>query len=403
MKKAQLLTIDFVLSLAIFVSIMLTLVGIWSTVGTQVRDVESRRELQMISLAVSDMLVRSPGSPNNWNSTNVSSIGLAKIERILDLAKIREFLKMDYYDVKDKVRLGGLGTGLYESKTFDFQVYFADMNGNNLTDGLARSPVAYFAWRNVQGINVFKKLNSSNHVWDFYWSNSLLPSSLNPSTSRFIYQPDALSSNPKLETLNLMIANQSSYRTIIIENPFIIGGGWNNFEINISGLQEFVSRGGILVVISQDPPSGNIIDENFSVHGNFNGAAGGWGDGIVVDPWYLMNETQVGAITVFSKKRWYFYSQPGDAEVKVIASVQSHPEQGMICYWNYGYGRIYYIEDLNGNVGSSSLTDVLAIIGRPLRFGLSPALPQQVITIRRTALLEGFDREPISMILRVWK
>ncbi len=405
MRKAQLLTIDFVLSLAIFVSILLTLVTVWSSIDAQVRDVESRRELQTLSLSVSDLLVRNPGNPIDWNSTNVKSIGLATEERVLSLNKITAIMGMGYDDVKSRLRLGGLSMLQSDGTAYDFDVVFVDSDGYNLTSGVVRSPIAYYA-RDRNRARILEKIEGSGLVWDLYWGNA---EAQIPGGSFGAYSPrhryNILGLAQQVDFFNqYLVMNQSSYRTIIIENldPSDPGIGLTNDYLNITGLQEFLSNGGILVVVGQGAEGANVIDENFSVHGAYQ--AGGWGDGEVADPWHMLPKDSLGRGVSFGSSRWYLYSDPGDAEIKTIVSQEGEPSRCMICRWNYGFGRIYYIEDLEGSLeGGAPLQDSVAVIGEQLKFGLSPAFQSQVVIVRRTAILEGPEREPVGMTLRVWK
>jgi hypothetical protein len=386
LKRAQLLTIDFILSIAIFISILLTLMTVWGSVDTQIKDLEDRRDLQSLSVAITDSLVRSTGNPADWNSTNVKSIGLAETERVLSLRKIKSMFSMDYFSVKSKMRLSN----------YELQIIFTDKDSNNLTTGLARSPIAYYS-RDPARTKVLEKLNNSGLVWDLYWGANPndLPSHQNSYARRNFY------ANPNpVNGFNGMIDNQSAYRTIIIEN-LDLPITFENSDLNISGLQEFVSRGGILVVIGQGRQGANIIDQDFGADSGYQAA--GWGEGTVLEPHYLLPESAAGETVSFGGSRWYFSSNQDRAEVNVVVSQTGHPGRGMLCFWQYGLGTIYYIEDMEGLVSGNPLQDSIHIVGEPMRFGLSPSLPSQVVTVRRTVLLEGFDRELASMEMRVWK
>lgn len=391
MRRAQLLSIDFILSAAIFLSILLTLSSIWSAVDTQVKDVESRRELQSLSIAISDSLVRSPGNPADWNSSNVQSIGLASVERVLSLKKIKALTGTNYYDSKSRMRLAN----------YDLQIVFADYKGYNLTSGVIRSPMAYYS-RSASKTRILQKLTASGLVWDFYWGDqeSQLPGGNRNAFSQRNYFERGM--GDQSEFFNSLVSNQASYRTIIVENLDPNEFGAANSDLNISGLQEFVSRGGILVVVGQGIPGANLIDQNFSVSSEY--AVNGWGTGTAVDPWYMLPENSIGNSVSFASDHWYFHSQQGQPEVKTIVSVTGTTDRGMICFWQYGLGRIYYIEDLEGVLqGGTLLQDATTIVGTNLAFGLSPSLPEQVVTVRRMGILEGVDREPVSMLMRVWK
>ncbi|MFH1447834.1 MAG: hypothetical protein ABIG39_03135 [Candidatus Micrarchaeota archaeon] len=397
MKRAQLLTMDFILSIAIFVSVLITVISIWHNVDIQIKDLENRRDMQLISIAVSDSLIRSPGNPEDWNETNVQSIGLALEERVLSLDKIYRLMELGYDAAKSRMRLGMLSYQAPE-KTHEFYLFFSDKEGYNLTGGIAKSPVAYYS-RDPSRTRLLYELNESDLAWDLYWGNTQANLPENPSRYSFGY----FSNNVQPEVaFNRMVENQSLYRTILIENLDPVG--FDNSDLNISGLQEFVSRGGILLVVGQGPPGANIIDENFSAVGEYN--AGNWDEGNASDPWYIMPHTSEGEEVEFEDRRWVF--RAGEIDLRIIVSMKDDPDACMVCFWNYDLGRVYYFEDLDGSTEAglplinSTVEDAFAIVGEPLKFGLSIWRPSQVVIIKRTVLIDGIDRELASMNLRVW-
>ncbi len=389
---------DFVLSIAIFLSMLFTLMSVWSTIDIQIRDLESRRDIQTLSVTISDSLVRSSGNPIDWNSTNVQSIGLANSERVLSLRKIHELMKIQYYEVKSKLRVGSTNIHSPE-KTYDFFMFFTDMDGNNLTTGIVRSPVGYFG-RDPSHSRALLDINNSEVIWDLYWGNNpgSLPGDAGTYTHRVRY------ANNPLNRLNQLIANHSAYRTMVIENAEINALGFTNSDIDLSALQEFVSNGGILIVIGQAPPGSNIIDQNFSLIGDYNNS--GWGDGNATSPGYAMPDTQDGERVTFTDSAWLFRSETSQLEKIVTYPLDS--DACMVCAWQYGFGKVYYFNDVDGSTeaGLPLLDhvndDAFAIVGKPLKFGLSIWMPSQVVKVKRTVMLEGTDRELASLNMFVW-
>jgi hypothetical protein len=72
--------------------------------------------MESAAMSVSDTLVRQPGIPEGWNSTNVTTIGLASQENVLNESKLSEFMAMDYGSIKSL-----LGIANYE---FYFEVRY---------------------------------------------------------------------------------------------------------------------------------------------------------------------------------------------------------------------------------------------------------------------------------------
>jgi hypothetical protein len=72
--------------------------------------------MESAAMSASDSLVRQPGIPEGWNSANVTALGLASRENVLNETKLSEFLGMDHSEIK---RL--LGIANYE---FYFEVRY---------------------------------------------------------------------------------------------------------------------------------------------------------------------------------------------------------------------------------------------------------------------------------------
>lgn len=81
-------------------------------------------EMHKEAFLLSQRLISSPGEPSEWNSTNVSTVGLAYQRHVLDSKKLAEFIAIslaDYEGAKE-----ALGTG------YDFYFAVQDSDGNVL-------------------------------------------------------------------------------------------------------------------------------------------------------------------------------------------------------------------------------------------------------------------------------
>ena len=114
--KAQVWSLDFALSLIIFMTSLFAVISVNAMENQEIKD------LQMKVLALSDSLIRTRGIPADWNESGVKVIGLAEDENVLNVTKVVLFINMS---VNDNDRLRGLmDIGLY-----DFYFEVKDING----------------------------------------------------------------------------------------------------------------------------------------------------------------------------------------------------------------------------------------------------------------------------------
>ncbi len=130
--KAQLWSMDLAASAIVFMLIFVMLAFAWYYVSEQSGQAADFSEMESRALSITDILVRSPGYPENWNESNVSSIGLADRENVLDPAKVTGFLNLDYN--ASRVLFGLRGEDYYFSVTYlnDSVVLY---NGTSITKG----------------------------------------------------------------------------------------------------------------------------------------------------------------------------------------------------------------------------------------------------------------------------
>jgi hypothetical protein len=93
---------------------------VWDFTQNQVDDQYFLRDMESSAIHASDILVRIPGYPTNWNHTNFVSIGLANDENVLNMTKILELNKTDYESLK--INLG--------ISAYDFYLDVIDLDSN---------------------------------------------------------------------------------------------------------------------------------------------------------------------------------------------------------------------------------------------------------------------------------
>jgi len=94
--RAQIWSLDFALSLLIFMSALFAMVLAWNFISASTLQNQEMKELQLKVLTLSDSLIRTSGIPPDWNTTNVQIIGLAQDENVLNATKVDYFVGMDY-------------------------------------------------------------------------------------------------------------------------------------------------------------------------------------------------------------------------------------------------------------------------------------------------------------------
>ncbi|MFA6035420.1 MAG: hypothetical protein WC759_00490, partial [Candidatus Micrarchaeia archaeon] len=159
-RRGQAFSMDFILSAVIFGIVLVLLVPIWSTLTAQIREAEVRKDLQIATSAIADLLMRSPGSPANWSVDDVMSIGLANSAHELNTTKLLRLRDIPYEDAKTVLGLDA----------YNFSINVSERNGMLATSGIAHSPVAYYS---ASTHEIFAMLSGSGLVWDYYWGHDL--------------------------------------------------------------------------------------------------------------------------------------------------------------------------------------------------------------------------------------
>ena len=129
--KAQLWSLDFAASVVIFFFAVGLLIFFFNHYVSQSYEQSEFIEMQEIAIKTSDALVRFPGIPSDWGANNVTTLGLASQENVLDSGKLTAFISMDV----EKART--LLVGPYQ---FYFELSYlndtiAQVNGTNATIG----------------------------------------------------------------------------------------------------------------------------------------------------------------------------------------------------------------------------------------------------------------------------
>jgi hypothetical protein len=106
--RGQILTVDFVTSMFILVGVMVLVSFLWITISTDLTGKNDFDKMMLQALSATELLVKTPGRPVNWNASTVSTIGLAESPNIINWDKTLRFTSLissNYTEIKDKLGL----------------------------------------------------------------------------------------------------------------------------------------------------------------------------------------------------------------------------------------------------------------------------------------------------------
>ncbi|MBU0456954.1 MAG: hypothetical protein ABH824_02605 [Nanoarchaeota archaeon] len=121
-KQGQLFSLDLVISLVAFIIVIFFVLSLWNLYLTRLGENINSEEMQLLAFQITDMLIKSPGDPNNWQDDpdNVTVIGLHLNPGYLDEDKLNTFLSLDYDQVKENFNI----------ERFEFNFNILDLDGN---------------------------------------------------------------------------------------------------------------------------------------------------------------------------------------------------------------------------------------------------------------------------------
>ena len=117
--KGQIWSADLTLSAFVFITIAVAFLSAFGYMLISAQDNTELRDMERISLSVSDALIRIPGIPEDWNRSNVQFPGLADRENIINETKLERFSSMDYSTLKVLMGLD----------KYEFHFRLSDVNG----------------------------------------------------------------------------------------------------------------------------------------------------------------------------------------------------------------------------------------------------------------------------------
>lgn len=106
-RKAQTVIADFLLAIVVLLIIVQLSMSGWNRNIANLRQRESRVELENLALSISDTLARGEGVPGDWSGGNVITLGLAEEPNMLDATKVDAFINLDKSVVKNLLGVEG--------------------------------------------------------------------------------------------------------------------------------------------------------------------------------------------------------------------------------------------------------------------------------------------------------
>jgi len=94
--RAQVWSSDFVVSAIMFFTVLFLIIFVWNYTNAQGQERLTFNNIETLALKISDSIIRIPGLPEDWNSSNVRVIGLASSDNVLNETKVSNFVGMSY-------------------------------------------------------------------------------------------------------------------------------------------------------------------------------------------------------------------------------------------------------------------------------------------------------------------
>ena len=111
-KQGQGIAIDFLFAVLVFLVLLNASLALIDSSSRSSAEKNTLAELNSRTMQILDMLVRTDGEPDEWQSLGISQvtvIGLAKRDRVLDVKKVEKFMEWaaeDYNKVKSLLLTG---------------------------------------------------------------------------------------------------------------------------------------------------------------------------------------------------------------------------------------------------------------------------------------------------------
>lgn len=100
-RKSQAVSMDLFMAVAVFIILITTIIFSWNLYYKRLGERMAYEDIMVNAFQISDLLVKSKGTPPGWNSTNLDIIGLASYDRNISAQKINSFTNISYDKLKE--------------------------------------------------------------------------------------------------------------------------------------------------------------------------------------------------------------------------------------------------------------------------------------------------------------
>ncbi len=100
-KRSQAASTDLFMAVFVFIILITAIISCWNLYNKQINERLIYEYMIVNAFQVSDLLVKSRGTPLEWNSTNVDTVGLAVNDRHISSQKLSSFNNITYDTLKN--------------------------------------------------------------------------------------------------------------------------------------------------------------------------------------------------------------------------------------------------------------------------------------------------------------
>jgi len=107
-RRGQAVSTDYIVGVAIFLLLLGAITMMWEKTVYRVAADYKIREMTYATARAADLLVKSPGTPNNWeqNTSTLKAVGAAQDDRVLSDAKLTSITGLNYTAVRKYLGVG---------------------------------------------------------------------------------------------------------------------------------------------------------------------------------------------------------------------------------------------------------------------------------------------------------
>ena len=146
-------SVDFIFASLIFLILFTYVVSIYSIHASRYLAEQTRVEMEAKAIEVSELLVKTQGSPYNWenDTSSIAVIGLADQENVISHSKVVSFSSLSYDDAKNYL---GISRDFHISLVINNSTtVFTKGNSTNTSSVSIRRPIIYnssYGWLTVR-------------------------------------------------------------------------------------------------------------------------------------------------------------------------------------------------------------------------------------------------------------